>query len=219
MRTLAGAERYLVSAAAKRATPQTWAERLIERANTEVPIFDVLRDFFDIVVPREGESYKARCPFGSEHPDGGMDKGWRTYPGSNSSYCFVQHGSMGPVRLVQLREGIRAVRAADRILDRYGLNRARPWRDRYWDVAAEVDQREGRSVTGDPTYAVEALNIALRAEPAYATRQFDDDVLHAMEAVLDLLDVVIASNNPEVMREWYDKSKSAMLRIVRREKS
>lgn len=216
MRTLPGADKYLASAATKQTRPQSWAERLIDRAN-EVSIFDVLEDFFDRALPREGQSFKARCPFGVEHPDGGLDKGWRTYPGSNSSMCFVMHGYMGPVRLVQIQYGIKAVSAAERILNFYNLNRPRPWRDRYWDVATEVEQRGARPVTGDPAHAVEALNIALRKEPTYATRQFDADVLHAMEIVMDALDKAMQSGNPDAVREWYDKAKSAMLRILKRE--
>lgn len=217
MRTLPGAEKYLVSAATRRASPPTWAERLIDRAN-EVSIFDVLEDFFDLTLPREGQSFKSRCPFGAEHPDGGLDKGWRTYPGSNSSMCFVMHGYMGPVRLIQMQYGGKAVSAAERILNFYNLNRPRPWRDRYWDVATEVAQRESRPVTGDPAHAVEALNIALRKEPGYVTRQFDDDVLHAMEVVLDRLDAVMQAEDPDAVRQWYQQAKSAMVQIVRRER-
>lgn len=217
MRTLPGASKYLASAAAKNARPQTWAERLIDRAN-EVSIFDVLEDFFGLTLPREGQSYKSKCPFGSEHPDGGLDKGWRTYPGSNSSMCFVMHGYMGPVRLVQIQDGIKAVRAAERILNFYNLNRARPWRERFSEVMIEVEQREAQPVTWDPALAVEALNLALRKEPTYATRQFDEDVLHAMEVVLDRLDVVMQTRDPEVLRQWYEKAKSAMLTIIKREK-
>ena len=194
---------------------QTRAERLIDRAN-EVSIFDVLEDFFDLTLPREGQSFKSRCPFGSEHPDGGLDKGWRTYPASNSSMCFVMHGYMGPVRLVQFRNGLLAVQAAERILNFYNLNRPRAWRDRYWDVATEVAQRDERPRVGDPSYAVEALNRALRAEPRYATRQFDEDVLHALEVVVDRLDAMLQTGEPEAVREWYDKARSVMLQIVRR---
>lgn len=217
-RILRGAEKYLVSAATKQSKPPTWAERLIDRAN-EVSIFDVLEDFFDVTLPREGQSFKSRCPFGDEHPDGGWDKGFRTYPGSNSSTCFVMHGYMGPVRLVQLKYGLKTVRAAEKILNHYNLNRARPWRERYWDVAVEVEQRDRRSHAGDPAHAVEALNIALRSEPTYLTRQFDADVLHAMEVVLDRLDVVMQSDDPDALRQWYDKAKAVMLQIVRKERS
>lgn len=217
-RTLPGAEKYLVSAAVKNATPTTWAERLIERADTEVSIFDVLADFFGMRVPREGRSFKSRCPFADEHPDGGrLDKGFRTYPGSNSSMCFVVHGYMGPVRLVQLRFGLRAVTAADKILDAYGLSRPRPWRDRLREAMVEAEQRAAAPGTGDPAHAVEALHIALRKEPAYVTRQFDDDVLHAMDVVLDRLDVVMATGDPDAVRRWYDAAKNAMLKIVTRE--
>jgi hypothetical protein len=218
MRTLPGAEKYLVSAAVKQATPTTWAERLIERADSEVSIFNVLEDFCGVHAPREGRSFKSRCPFADEHPDGGrLDKGFRTYPGSNSAMCFVMHGYMGPVRLAQLRFGVRPLVAAKKILDAYGLDRPRPWRVRLRETMIEAEQRATRPGTGDPTHAVEALHIALRKEPTYVTRQFDDDVLHAMEVVLDRLDVVMASGDPDAVRRWYDAAKSAMLRIVRRE--
>lgn len=218
MRTLPGAEKYLASASAKRNTVPTWAEKLIDRAN-EVPIFDVLADYFDKYVPREGASYKSRCPFGDEHPDGGMDKGFRTYPGSNSSNCFVMHGRMDPVRLVQMQQGVKAVRAADMILSRYGLNEHKPWRVRMSELAVEVEQRQARSVMGDPAHVVEALNIALRKEPEYVHRQFDADVLAAMEVVLDRLDRVMQTEDPERVREWYGKAKIVMLKVVRGERT
>lgn len=211
---LPGATKYLASAAVKNSIPPTWAERLIAKAD-DVSVFDVLEDFFDIRVPREGVSFKSRCPFAFEHPDGGLDKGWRTYPGSNSSMCFVMHGRMGPVRLIQMRYGLRAVPAADKILDQYGLSRPKPWRERYTAVLIEVEQRDNRPVTGDPAHAAEALNMALRKEPLWTTRQFDNDVLNAMEIVLDRLDAVIESGDPEAVRRWYDKAEYAMLRIVR----
>ena len=218
-RTLRGASKYLMAAEAKRTSAPTWAERLIERAN-EVDIFDVLEDFFEITVPREGSSYKSHCPFAFEHPDGGrLDKGFRTYPGSNSAMCFVMHGYLGPVRLIQLRYSLKAVTAAEKILNAYGLNRPRPWRDRIREVMVEAEQRQTRPGVGDPAHAAEALNIALRKEPAYLRRQFDPDVLNAMEVVLDRLDMVMQGGDPEDVRRWYDRAKSVMVQIVKKERA
>lgn len=124
---LRGADKYLASAQERQEASRirAWSERIIDRANREVSIFDVLEDYFDLYLPRDGASFKSHCPFSNEHADGGMDKGFRTYPGSNSSMCFVQHGYMPPARLFALKYGESQVRAAKRLLGYYGLLEAR----------------------------------------------------------------------------------------------
>ena len=217
-RFLRGSEKYYAAATQRQESERqkTYGFRIIERAN-EVSVFNVLEDFFDLYLPREGESYKSRCPFGDEHEDGGLDKGWRTYPATNSSFCFPMHGFMPPVRLVSLKYSERPVKSAERILRHYDLLRPKHFRHRYNDLLVEKERRESQQTIGNPQHAVEALNMALAQIPAYTRRQFDADVMGAMEAVLGALNEVIARNDPDVLREWYRKSMSALTRVIERE--
>lgn len=213
---LPGADRFLSEAQRKQQSQKflTRDEKLIERANA-VSIFDVLEDYFDIRVPREGNSFKSRCPFGSEHDDGGLDKGWRTYPATNSSMCFPMHGYMTPVRLIQLQSGQRQAKAAESILKNYDLLKPRHWTQRYEELLLEQETRVSEPV-GNPQHAVEALHMALRGEPSYSLRQFDPDVMQVMEVVLERLNTVCTQGDPEQVRVWYQQAKSILLKIVRK---
>lgn len=211
-RFLPGAEKYYSAAVAKQQSQRGMSatELLIERAN-EVSIFDVLRDFFNLHLPREGRSFKSYCPFAEEHPDGGLDKGWRTYPATNSSMCFPLHGYMPPVRLIQIKYRERAGKSAERILRSYDLLKPRHWRDRYTELA-HSKEHQPHEVVGNPQHAVGALNYALRTHPDYAVKQFNPEIMAAMEIVLDALDQSVSTGDPEQVREWFIKAKAAMLR-------
>lgn len=213
MRHLVGAEQYLSAAQQKQHAEKglSPAEKLINRANA-VDIFDVLEDFFDLRIPRTGDSYKSRCPFYYEHADGGLDKGWRTYPATNSSMCFPMHGYMGPVHLIRNKYGDRPFRAAERILKHYDLLRPKPWWERYDTLALE--QAQARTAVGNPQHAVSALNLALRSVSGYTLRQFDSDVLAAMEVVLNRLDEVAQQDDPSAVRLWLQNAKKIMTHVV-----
>jgi len=213
---LPGADRYYTAAQERqrRMRGQTWQERLIERAD-DVSIFDVLEDFFGLSLPRTGDSFKSKCPFYYEHADGGLDKGWRTYPGSNSSMCFVMHGYMGSVRLIQNKYSISALPAAKRILGNYGLLKPKHYTERYNDVLMEMEHRQQNTV-GNPQHAVSALNIALRNLPSYTSRQFDSDVMEAMAVVLERLNEVASKGDPNLVREWFAGAKKIMTHVVER---
>lgn len=213
MQELVGAERFRASIQQKSVASLSKAERMIERANA-VSIFDVLEDFFGLSLPRSGESYKSYCPWRAEHPDGGLDKGFRTYPGTNTAMCFPMHGFLTPVRLLQEKYQERPYKAAERILRNYDMLRPKPWQERYWELKDEAE--ESRDLVGNPQHAVEALSVALNGVPGYASRQYDRDVLDAMEAVLDRLNEVVVSGDPQQVRNWYDQAKAIMFKIVER---
>lgn len=168
------------------------ARNLIERANA-VSVFDVLHDYFDIDHPRDGGSFKGYCPFGFEHADGGIEKQWRTYPATNTSYCFAGHGSLTPVRLVQIKKDVRATDAATDILRRYGLFTPRHFRERYAELVREREERTRQ--LGSPAYLVEALRTAVGDGAENP---------EAMERVLQRLDEVLAADPTEAaVREWF----------------
>lgn len=187
---------------------------LIERAN-RISIFTVLEDFFGIRHPASGRSYKGYCPFGFEHPDGGIDKGWRTYPATNSSYCFVMHGFMPPVRLIQIRRDVKATTAARHLLEHYGLLRPRPYHERFKELVAERETR--LTNIGQTAYLVEALHTALAAHPSYAEAQFSDRFSGAVESELERLDALLAdkgSATEEGVREWFRQAKQELTQLL-----
>jgi len=188
----------------------SYGQRLIDRAN-EVSIFDVLEDFFHLSLPRDGASFKSVCPFGFEHEDGGIDRSWRTYPGSNSSMCFALHGFLNPVRLIQLKEGKKAVPAAERILAYYGLLKPRHYKKRYNALLAAREQQSEAPINGQ--YVVEALHMALRTVPGYESRQFDTDVMLAMDKALEKVNTLV-QQRPEEIQKWFSQIKNALLRVV-----
>lgn len=208
---LRGADSYLQSAQQRNKRAATYAERLIERADA-VPIFDVLEDFFGVTLPRSGQSYKSPCPFAFEHADRGLDKGFRTYPATNSAMCFPMHGFLTSTRLISVKYQERQAKAAERILRNYDMLAPKPWKERYATLTIEEEQKH-KSV-GNPQHAVEALNVALHSIPAYSRRQFDTDVMQAMEAVLEKLNEITASGDPERVRKWYQTARTLMLKVV-----
>jgi hypothetical protein len=215
MTILRGSEKYLSTMQERERSQRQMSrvERLIERANA-VSIFDVLVDYFNHDVPREGASYKSYCPFAYEHADGGFDKGFRTYPASNSSMCFPMHGYMPPVRLVSLKYGISQPRAAERILERYGLLRPRNYRARWSELM--VAREQAKDQIGNPQNAVAALQTALEQTTDYRARQFDSDVSEAMSVVLTALDNIVASNDGDDLRLWHTKALEAMTKVIER---
>jgi hypothetical protein len=200
--TLAGSDKYRQDTSRK-------TSPIIEQANA-VPILDVLRDFMGIDIPDSGSrSWKDNCPFGFEHPDGGRDKGWRVYPSTNSSYCFVMHGGMTPVRLISLRKDVNSKRAAYIILENYGLLKGRGWRERYAAVASERELK-GNSI-GSPAVLVEALHSALRVEPKYMERCFETEFAEGLETCLEKLDALLAEHaDEEQVRAWFIDSKTRL---------
>lgn len=187
---------------------------LIRAANT-LDLFDVLADLFDLRLPRDGRSGKSLCPFGFEHPDGGIEKAFRTYPDGNHGYCFGEHGYLDPVRLVQLRDDVSATVAARILLRRYNALAPMP----YWQRFAEVerDRHVKRNEIGETSYAVEALNVALRAHPRYAEGQYHPSYIAALERALDVLNALSAAipdNAEEKLDEWFTRARALLERTL-----
>lgn len=191
------------------------SEKLIEKANREVDIFKVLEEFFDIRHPSEGKSWKGYCPFGFEHPDGGVDKGWRTYPATNSSYCFVMHGYLTPVRLIQIQTGRKAAASAKYLLEHYGLLGSYDWRERFQEISADRAQRQNEPL-GAVSYVVEALNMSLEDHPAYESEQYKSYFAEALEAELGRLDqtLSVSKTTEEDIRRWLQEAKANLLELL-----
>lgn len=202
-------------------TSKTRTTDLLNRANA-VKITAVLNDHFDVVVPSDiapGTSWKTMCPFAWEHGDGGMDKNYRVYGSSNSSYCFAMHGQMNPVRLFQLKLDIRPVEAAQRLLEAYGQASGRSWRERYSEL---VDARERASHSvGSTPYLVEALHLALSKHPRYFESQFTTSFAQALEAELERLDYLLVqlaqsgeTETDSAVRRWYQEARENLTTIL-----
>jgi hypothetical protein len=188
---------------------------LVEWANEAVSVFDVLESEFGIRHPRTGSSWKGYCPFGWEHPDGGVEKGFRTYPATNTAHCFVMHGQLTPVRIVSLANGWSYRKAASELLRRAGKLDRRPWRERWGEVQAERAAAETAVDIGDPAELVEAIHEALRTHPAYPPSGVSPVLSRAMNARLEAFEV-LRSHGATIaqVREWFDRTKVALRAVL-----
>jgi hypothetical protein len=184
---------------------------LIRRANREVSVFDVLEEEFSIRHPREGRSYKGMCPFSFEHSEP-WEKGFRTYPGTNTAFCFVMHGSLNPVRLVELNDDLSPLQAAKKLLGERGLLEPKDVRERWSEAVTEKE----RVRLGDPQVLVEALNTHLAQHPAFADGSMSIEFMSAMEHQLAVLDRVLADERADgaIVRAWYSKAKADLGKVL-----
>lgn len=194
------------------------AREVLARAS-RLSIFDVLEDFFGIVAPRSGESWKGQCPFSFEHPDGGMSKGFRTYPATNSGYCFVMHGVMDPIRIMVIRTEERPTTAARLLLEHYGIPLEQHWKDRSRDLIVERSSRS--TALGDPTWAAHALQTSLERYDEYSEVQFEERVAEAMDVALRELDELMrgTTTTDEDLRTWLRASTEAVMVAARTERT
>jgi len=187
-------------------------DELVARAD-EISIFRVLKDFFDIDLPSEGRSYKSWCPFGFEHPDGGITRTWRTYPGTNSSYCFEGHGYMTSVRLISIQRDWGSYKSAKYLLEIYGLMKPKNYRERFNQMVSDRAMRQDS--IGPVSDLVEALHVALRGHPMYERHQFDVAFQQEFERGLAVLDGMLSVKATEVeLRAWFAEVRGLLGKVL-----
>jgi hypothetical protein len=188
---------------------------LIDKANEAVSIFDVLAEEFGIHHPREGRSFKGHCPFGFEHPDGGVEKGFRSYPETNTSHCFVMHGQLTPVRLIALKNDWSNRRSAEWLLRKAGLLDARPWQERWNEMETERMAPKTEDL-GDPQDLVEALHAAIRDHPAYPAGGVSPVLSEALDARLRVLERGMSTGaaTREAVAAWYEATKIVLRQVL-----
>jgi len=199
---ITGMERY------RAVVPPRKAHPAMEKAS-RVPVLDVLKDYFGIIHPADA-TFKGYCPFGVEHPDGGTEKAMRTYPATNSAYCFALHGALDPIKLVMLKKGLPARAAAREVLRFYNIPVHTPWRRRYEELLVESEH----STLANPVDLVEAAHLAMSSHPNYVDFMFTQALTNLMEyrlAVLDEMQAVTES----AARQWLDET----VELARREMS
>jgi hypothetical protein len=191
---------------------------LVEKANESVSIFEVLVEEFGIYHPREGRSFKGHCPFGFEHPDGGVEKGFRTYPATNTGHCFVMHGQLTPVRLVALKNDWSQRRSAEWLLRKAGLLDARPWQERWNEMERERTAPFAPDL-GDPQDLVEALHASLRDHPAYPAGGVSPALSDALETRLRALEKGLGTGSAtkEFVADWYAGTKVMLRQVLDKE--
>lgn len=190
-----------------------WDDPLVVRANDEVPITVLLREYWKLAIPEGAESWKVSCPFAGEHKDGGADRQFRVYSSTNSGWCFSVHGFLTPVRLWQMRVGSPTLKDAARdLLIKFGIRIKEPsWQERFALIRAEATERH--TITAEAM--VEALQVYLRGLPAYTTRQFDTDVLtHVNSLLVDIQQFCTRGATLEEARRWLVEAQTASARVI-----
>ena len=188
------------------------AQTDIEKANDAVDVLPLLWAL-GCKIPGETErSVKFKCPYGSEHPDGGIEKAARFYGPTRSAYCFAGHGPLTPVKLIANEEGLSYADAADKILRDRGL-KAKP--QTYQERFAEAREKALEKPAGvDTSYTITALRTWLTAQfPDYARRQYDSDVRDAFILCVESLN---SRPDPSVddLRQWLEVAKKVMTRVM-----
>lgn len=165
--------------------------REIEAAN-RISIIKLLRVLHNIDAD-EQLPMKLYCMWGNTHADGGLERALRTYPETNSAFCFAGCGWQDPVGLARRTWGLRAYRAAQRLNDEYG-DPTKTWQERV--------EANARSTTPADIKAIlpAVLHYHLQADPDYGTLSLDPRVLAATEAALVQLDG--ANPTPDEARAW-----------------
>lgn len=190
----------------------TWADQMVAKANEEVRIEDLLNDHWGIFVPRDAQSWKAYCPLGYEHRDGGLEKNFRVYSESNSCNCFALHGFMSPVMLWRTRVGGSFKDAALSLLTEYEIEfRTLSYQERF-ETLQEVSEEKKI----DPEPLVQALKIFLRSHPNYDVRQYDEDVLRVVNLLIGEAQELCSRSTirKEEVELWYEAARSRLSRLL-----
>lgn len=183
---------------------------LIVRADTEVPIAEVLAEC-GIIVPSEiVGSWKTRCPFAYEHADGGLDKNCRTYS-SNHMFCFASHGTLRPTQIAARHRRMRRLEVAEALLNERGLLRPRTAKE-LW-AAADERSRETHDTLGKHADAVLALQRSLAD---VELDELDPNVQVVWHEVLRALDAVMANPDSGLddLRTWLAESRVRLSETV-----
>ena len=201
------AAKYLRPSAPRKRRPRG----IVERADAEIPIKEVLEGLHVYVPNGIVGSWKIRCPFGAEHKDGGIDPNCRVYP-SNALFCFAlsQHGSMRPSDIFAKQMHVTRKRAAYLLLESRGLLKPMTYQE-LW--AAGTERR--KSATGHLGAAqgmVAALQKALERDEAYQAHELDDPIQEQWIVILQALDRIMAdpASTADMLRAWLRASAASL---------
>jgi hypothetical protein len=177
----------------------------------KVSIFDVLRVYCGLSVP--GIRYKSHCPFAAEHAEGTeTERSFQVYE-TNSGWCFQHQRQFTPTTVVMYAVGCSRRRAANLLMERYGIERRQSYQARYGDVARWVESHQ--QSPGDVQELVTALSADLASDPVYAAVEFEDEVRQVWDHCLAALDQVAARATADVLRRWYDVARRRLLEAAR----
>ena len=181
----------------------------IPLCDEKVPILEVLRKYTGLDT---GYRTKSRCPFAAEHQEGSeTERCFQVYE-TNSGWCFQHRVSYTPTKLVSLVLGCSRTRAANILLDRYGLKRKLAFQERFGDVARWA---EAQRPYGDVQELATMLSAELAANDVYAAVEFDDDVREEWDSCLTALDR-LRKAGPDALRRWYAVCKTRLLAVAAR---
>lgn len=171
-------------------TAQSEREALFERANSLGSALRVLNDELGCDIPEhsDSKSWKFRCPWGEEHPDGGLDKNTRFYWDADRAFCFSTHGVLDLVGIRSLMWSVPTTIAAKRLVESYDAQNVRkPWRERI-EAARDALLAKQSPRLMDTTHAHAALHSALRAIDGYIEAQYRPEVRQVVRQAQEMLD-------------------------------
>lgn len=171
---------------------------LIERANKDIRIEDVLNDYFDCSVPYGIDKIKDYCPLGFDHSDGGVRKALTVYGDSNTAWCFSHSMRFEPVSLWQIRTGMKSGEAARDLLNVYGHRTSPLTLSERWEKA---EQKQSSPPIDRDALRDLVLNKAASL-PMYSKLQYDDSVVKAISYLLRSVDNLPDSADYGTIIKW-----------------
>lgn len=186
---------------------------IISKAETAVPIEDVLRDLYAIDVPRDAGDWKSACPLGYEHSDGGRSKAMRVYSDNNTAWCFSHSARYTPLDLWKIKYSIPSrLRAATEMLGQYGISTEPPSPDERWGKLDRVNDVD----LLDREVLKEIFRSHCRTLPGYAIVQYDAETLDLVTAILKTVNRLPDEADYNEIEEWLKKAKKIMKTYWRR---
>lgn len=182
---------------------------VVERADEEVDIRDVMKQMGVWAPTGSIGSYKIYCPWHEEHADP-HDKNCRIY-GTNNIYCFAMHGRITTSFLYSRWKGIPRLRAAEILLEERGLLH-KSWRE-WWNELVILREDKYNKRLGSQTDVISSLHVLLEQHEVYVTHEFNYVVREAWQKVLEVLDKLweYPQTDLAVLQQWYDKSLTRLL--------
>lgn len=181
---------------------------LVDLADTKIPIETVLMDLYQIEIPYGAGEWKAQCPLGHDHSDGGRSKAMKVFSDSNSAWCFSHGMKFTPVSLAQLKFDQPRVQAARALLDYYSISTRPPSPDERWETLEHQQQEEEQEL--DRESLKESFINFLSTLPLYSIRQFDSEVLRLVSKILRSADKLSSDSDYDTLEEWMSIAKKIM---------
>lgn len=190
--------------------PKT-ASEWFEYANSQIKIESVLNDIFGEDIPEDVGGWKAHCPEGSDHSDGGASKSLKVYSDTNSAFCFSHNRKYTPVDLWKVHKNLKQNTAAAKgLLKHYGIRTTPPTAEERW-VALEAELNTVKELDRDSL--AESLLLFANSLPHYSVRQYEEPVLDLIGRILATTHKMPEGVDHATLEKWINDAQALLTKL------